>query len=675
MISYMLIKTHSLLPSMKYATVTRVIRNAKSNVNMFHKNEDLIRSNPQFQFGTRSYTNLRIRKRKCQGTSDQSSFYITTPIYYVNGDPHVGHAYTSVVSDIIARFASLDGKDTFFLTGTDEHGQKVEQSAKLAGMTPIAFADTISSKFRCLVSELNCSNSDFIRTTEDRHKSAVQQLWNKLMENNQIYLGAYEGWYSIRDEAFYAESELIDGKAPTGAAVEWVKEESYFFKLSEWTDKLLAHYRENPDFVGPKGRINEVINFVAQEGGLRDLSISRTTFEWGIPVPGDPKHVVYVWLDALTNYLSAIGYPDTSESSAFNKYWPASIQIVGKDILRFHAIYWPAFLMAAGIPLPKRIYAHGWWTKDGEKMSKSLGNVIDPFELISKYGVDYVRYYMAAEIAFGNDGDFNEGTFNIRINSDLANDVGNLAQRVLTLIQKHCDSIIPTPGVLTPEDEDMISKSVNTLPLIRDCMQCQNIKQACELIMNISKHGNKYIDTAAPWNLRKTEAGTERMQTVLYVLLETIRGIAVLLQPFVPASSANMLDQIGAPTDWRSFQSLQHRIPSGISIGNPSPIFPKLEIEENVPDFKVTTRGGGGKVAVAAGGSGASKKQSQAVDLKLVESYSKLPSVDLERLILEVGSEIRHLKSNPDVSKDAIKAKVSDLVALKESLKIVSCGI
>jgi len=343
---------------------------------------------------------------------DNSPFYVTTPIYYVNGQPHLGHAYTSVAADVIARFQRKCGRDVYFLTGTDEHGQKVQTSANAAGKTPKEFADEVSATFRRLSDHLQCTYDRFIRTTDADHIATAQALWRKMEDNGDIYLGAYEGWYSIRDEAFYAEEELVDGKAPTGAPVEWVKEESYFFRLSKYSEPLLELYKNNPDFVGPDGRIREVISFVSQEGGLRDLSISRTTFDWGIPVPNNPKHVMYVWMDALTNYITALEYPKSiGNVGSVWRYWPADLHIVGKDILRFHTVYWPAFLMAAGLAPPKKVFAHGWWTVDGEKMSKSLGNVIDPFVLLERYNVDYVRYFLTAEVSFGGDGDFSIDSF------------------------------------------------------------------------------------------------------------------------------------------------------------------------------------------------------------------------------------------------------------------------
>ncbi|MGI9498794.1 MAG: methionine--tRNA ligase, partial [Geminicoccaceae bacterium] len=384
--------------------------------------------------------------------SSADCFYVTTPIYYVNDVPHIGHAYTTLACDAMARFAKLDGKEVRFLTGTDEHGQKVEKAAEGRGIAPQAFTDELSERFRELAGHMGVSNDDFIRTTEERHKRGVQALWRKLVDAGDIYLGGYAGWYAVRDEAFYTESELVDGKAPTGAPVEWVEEPSYFFRLSAWEEKLLSFYEENPDFIAPQSRRNEVISFV--KGGLQDLSISRTSFSWGIPVPDDPDHVVYVWLDALTNYMTALGYPD-EDAANYKKFWPADVHVIGKDILRFHAIFWPAFLLAADLQPPKRVFAHGWWTIEGEKMSKSLNNALDPYELIETYGLDQLRYFLLREVPFGNDGDFSRTAMVNRINSDLANDYGNLCQRVLSMIAKNCGGRVPqpVPGEVNADDQ------------------------------------------------------------------------------------------------------------------------------------------------------------------------------------------------------------------------------
>ncbi len=380
-------------------------------------------------------------------------FFITTPIYYVNDTPHLGHAYTTVACDVLARFMRLDGRHVRFLTGTDEHGQKVEQSARANGESPQEFTDRISATFREMARLLDISNDDFIRTTEPRHIRGVQALWRELERRGEIYLGRFAGWYSVRDEAFYDEGELVDGKAPTGAEVEWLEEENYFFRLSAWQDRLLEFYEANPDAVAPRSRRNEVISFV--RSGLRDLSISRTSFSWGIPVPGNPKHVIYVWLDALANYITAIGYPDTRDPE-FATFWPADIHVVGKDILRFHAVYWPAFLMAAGIEPPRRVFAHGWWTVEGQKMSKSLNNFIPPKQLVDSYGLDPVRYFLLRELPFGSDGDFSRRAVVGRLNGDLANDFGNLAQRVLVMINRNCAGCVPEPGRLSESDARLL---------------------------------------------------------------------------------------------------------------------------------------------------------------------------------------------------------------------------
>lgn len=587
---------------------------------------------------------------------DTSPYFITTPIYYVNGQPHLGHAYTSVCADVLARFQRCDGREVYFLTGTDEHGQKVEQSAVAANKTPIQFADEVSDRFRSLANSLGCSHDDFIRTTEERHRISVAALWKRLYDNNQIYLGAYEGWYSIRDEAFYAEDELVDGKAPTGAEVSWVKEESYFFRLSDWTQKLLDFYEKNPNFIGPKGRRNEVISFVSQEGGLKDLSISRTTFSWGLPVPGDNKHVIYVWLDALANYITALGFPESSgQTNNFKTFWPASLHLVGKDILRFHAIFWPAFLMAAGIEPPQRIFAHGWWTKDGEKMSKSIGNVLDPFELLDTYGKDYLRYFLVSEVPLGNDGDFTHEAFLNRINSDLANDVGNLAQRALSFVHKSCDGVVPAPSTLTDADKALLQATSDALITAREQMAVQNLKGMCETVIGVAKLGNKYIDVQAPWTLKKN-GETERMNTVLYVLTETIRRIAVLLSPIVPSSSTNMLDQIGIGKDstLRSFDSVSDATPllePGTRVQVPQPVFPKIEsVQSTASEQKRIDKKEKEKEVDFAG---------LGIDMSLDQLAAK---------INEVGATIRKLKE-AKADKDVIKPHVQELLAYKERYK------
>ncbi len=434
------------------------------------------------------------------------AFYITTPIYYVNDKPHIGHAYTSVACDVLARYRRLKGEQVKFLTGTDEHGQKVEKSAAKAGVQPQAFVDEVSQSFRELCDTMNISNDDFIRTTEDRHKTAAQAIWQTMAEKGDIYLSSYAGWYSVRDEAFYAESELVEGKAPTGAEVEWLEEPSYFFKLSEYGDKLLEFYEKNPEFVKPASRFNEVKSFV--KSGLRDLSISRTSFNWGVPVPGDEKHVMYVWLDALTNYLSALGYP--KQDGDYATFWPADVHMVGKDILRFHAIYWPAFLMSANLPMPKRVFAHGWWTVEGEKMSKSLGNAIAPATLVDRFGLDQVRYYMLKAMPFGNDGDFAENRVAEVVNADLANNIGNLAQRTLSMIQKNCDGQVPKYDIhhAKPEDAALLDGAVKeALTAYHEAMDAGHLQQALNAIVKLGTDANGYIDQQQPWSLKKTDLG------------------------------------------------------------------------------------------------------------------------------------------------------------------------
>jgi len=509
-------------------------------------------------------------------------YYITTPIYYVNDKPHLGHAYTTIACDVLARFKRLDGFDVFFLTGTDEHGQKVQQAAEKEGVDPQLFTDGVSQNFRDLIKLLNYSNDDFIRTTEERHKKACQALWKTLVDAGEIYLSKYSGWYAVRDEAYYGEDELKDGPngkkiAPSGAECEWVEEESYFFRLSAWGDRLLEFYEQNPDFILPESRRNEVISFV--KGGLKDLSVSRTRLSWGVPIPDAPGHVMYVWIDALTNYLTAIGYPDV-DSESFKKYWPADVHMVGKDILRFHAVYWPAFLMAAKLAPPKRIFAHGWWTIEGQKMSKSLGNVIAPLDLVERYGVEQSRYFLLREVPFGNDGDFSHTQAILRINSDLANGFGNLVQRTLSQIYKNCGEAIPAHGPFTADDEKLLKQAqVTMLEQIRHELDRQRFNKALEVIMQLVYDANAYIDVQAPWTLKKTDLA--RMGTVLYVLAETIRCLALAIQPFMPDSANKILDQLSIPSDHRDLVALsaEKSLKVGTKIPQPQGVFPRIEEE------------------------------------------------------------------------------------------------
>ena len=510
------------------------------------------------------------------------SYYITTPIYYVNDKPHLGHVYTTVACDVLARFKRLDGYDVKFLTGTDEHGLKVKQAADKAGITPQEFTDKVSQNFRDLVGAMNYSNDDFIRTTEERHKKACAKLWTALVEAGEIYLDKYSGWYAVRDEAYYGEDELTttpDGKkiAPSGAECAWVEEESYFFRLSAWQDRLLKFYEDNPDAILPETRRNEVISFV--KSGLRDLSISRTNFDWGVPVPDAPKHVMYVWIDALTNYITAAGYADNPEE--FKKFWPADLHMVGKDILRFHTVYWPAFLMAAGLQPPKRVFAHGWWTIEGQKMSKSLGNVIAPADLIERYGVDGSRYFMLREVPFGNDGDFSHAQALLRINNDLANGLGNLAQRTLSMIAKNCDGKVPAHGDFTAEDKELLNMAqVKMLAAARMELDRQRFHKALEEIWSVVNAANAYIDSQAPWGLKKTDMA--RMETVLYVLAETIRCLGLVVQPVMPDSAAKILDQLSVGEGARDFTFLdeKHALKPGTSLPAPQGVFPRIVEEE-----------------------------------------------------------------------------------------------
>jgi methionyl-tRNA synthetase len=502
------------------------------------------------------------------------TFYITTPIYYVNGAPHIGHAYTSIAADVMARFKRLDGYDVFFLTGTDEHGQKVEQAAAAKGLDPKTYADQVSSDFKAMADAMNVSYDDYIRTTEDRHKAATAELWRRIERNGDIYLGHYEGWYAVRDEAFYDESELTkrpDGSfvAPSGAPVEWVREPSYFFRLSAFQDRLLKLYEENPEFIAPTSRRNEVTSFV--KGGLRDLSISRTTFNWGIPVPDAPGHVMYVWLDALNNYVTACGFPD--ETAPRWKYWPADVHFVGKDIIRFHAVYWPAFLMAAGLPLPKRISSHGWWVVEGEKMSKSLGNVVEARQMAQTYGLDQMRYFLLREKPFGADGSMSHPAIVTRINVDLANDLGNLAQRSLSLIARNCGGQLPPRGPATEDDRALLDAAAALPDLLRAHVDRQTFHDGLEEIWKVVRAANGYIDRQAPWALNKTDK--TRMGSVLRVLVDTVRVIATLLQPVMPASMEKMLDQLGVPAGNRDFASLSTPLEDGTTLPPPQGVFPR----------------------------------------------------------------------------------------------------
>ncbi len=502
-------------------------------------------------------------------------YLITTPIYYVNGSPHIGHAYTSIAADVVARWKRLDGFDVFFLTGTDEHGQKVERAAADRGLTTMGFVDAVAAEFQLMAASLGISHDDFIRTTSARHVRACQALWRRMEAAGQIYLGSYDGWYALRDEAFYGADEIEDGPdgqkwaMATGAPVAWVQEPSYFFRLSDWGPRLLAFYDANPDFIAPTGARNEILSFV--RGGLHDLSISRTSFSWGVPVPDHPGHVMYVWLDALTNYLSALGWPDGEAVSR----WPADLHLVGKEIARFHAVYWPAFLMAAGLPVPKRVFAHGWWTVEGAKMSKSLGNAIAPSALIAEAGLDPLRFYLLREVPFGRDGDFSRRGLVARLNGELANELGNLAQRTLTQIARNLVGERPAiPASPTPEDQALLA-SASALPeRLRPLIDRQALGEALEEVWSVVRASNAFIDREAPWALRKSDPA--RMAAVLRVLTDVLRAIATVLLPFMPASMGALLDQLGVPADARTLAALATPLAGGATLPAPFPLFPRL---------------------------------------------------------------------------------------------------
>ena len=504
-------------------------------------------------------------------------YYITTAIAYPNGPPHIGHAYEAIATDAIARFMRLDGRDVFFLTGTDEHGIKMLQTAAKENLTPRQLLERNVPRFQAMVKKFNCSNDDFIRTTEARHYRSSEAIWERMEAAGDIYLDKYSGWYSVRDEAYYDESEIrLDANGqrlgPNGTPVEWVEEESYFFKLSKYADKLLDLYRRIPDFVLPKERLNEVASFV--RGGLQDLSLSRSTFDWGIKVPGSPKHIMYVWVDALTNYITAVGFPDT-ESAKFKRYWPADLHVIGKDIVRFHAVYWPAFLMSAGVDVPRRIFSHGFLFNRGEKMSKSVGNVIDPFALAEAYGVDQLRYFLLREVPFGQDGNYSHEAIVARINADLANDLGNLAQRSLSMMARGLGGVLPKPASLQPGDQAMLVAADALIGKAREAMATQQLHQVLNTVWAVVADANRYFAGAAPWALAKTDPA--RQGTVLYVTAEVLRQVGILVLPFMPASAGKLLGLLAIPQHERRFAYLggDHRIAVGANLPTPVAVFPR----------------------------------------------------------------------------------------------------
>ena len=506
------------------------------------------------------------------------NYYITTPIYYPSAKPHMGHAYSSIIADFFARFKRMDGYEVHFLTGTDEHGLKIQRAAEKEKIDTLKFCNEISQTFRDLSKTLNLSNTDFIRTTEDRHKKTVQHLWTQLEKNDDIYLSKYSGWYSVSDEAFYNEDEIIENNGTkkatvSGSTVEWIEEESYFFRLSKWQDNLLKYYEENPDFISPKSRKNEVISFV--KSGLKDLSISRKSFSWGIKVPNNPDHVIYVWLDALTNYISALNYPNINEK-LYKKFWPASVHLIGKDILRFHAVYWPAFLMAAKIPLPHKVYGHGWILSGDEKMSKSKGNILDPLDIIETYGVDPLRYYLIKEVSFGNDGNISKGRLEDCINSDLANNYGNLCQRVTAFAEKNCSSKIPKINKFSNDDLKMLNNFTNNLPTIRNQIDNQNINFYINFIVSALFEANKYFNDQEPW---KKKDDQDRLNTIVYTSLEMIRKISFMLYPIIPNSIKKALTIFNIKTEDIDFESIASHdlLKTGNDINKIDILFKKIE--------------------------------------------------------------------------------------------------
>ena len=515
------------------------------------------------------------------------NFFITTAISYPNGRPHIGHAYEIMATDTIARYHRLNGENVYFSTGTDDHGQKMLQTAREQGKTAQELADELTPAFREMAQALNCSHDDFIRTSEARHHASVSELWQRIADNGRddIYKDSYKGWYSVRDEAFYGEDELSDDGegnklSPQGTPVEWLEEDSYFFRLSAYEDKLLAHFEANPEFLMPDSRRNEIVSFI--KGGLKDLSISRTAFDWGVPVPGDKDHVMYVWMDALTNYLSVLDYPD--RNGRFADFWPCSLHVIGKDITRFHTVYWPAFLMAADLPLPKQVFAHGFLTVKGEKMSKSLGNVLDPMVLAEHYGVDALRYFFLREVPFGRDGSFSDEAIVNRVNADLANDIGNLALRSLSMIAKNCDASLPSPQEFSAEDEAVLALFDGLKAQTDKAMQGHEVHNYLAVVMDAVSEANRYFASEEPWALKKENP--ERMGTVLYVTAELVRQAAILLQPVIPAGAAQLLDLLDIAQEYRDFASLgaDYRLTPGTALPTPQGVFPRLSMMEDGSD-------------------------------------------------------------------------------------------
>ncbi|MGG3573665.1 methionine--tRNA ligase [Bacillus gobiensis] len=561
---------------------------------------------------------------------EKNTFYITTPIYYPSGKLHIGHAYTTVAGDAMARYKRLRGFDVMYLTGTDEHGQKIQQTAEKNNTTPQEYLDHEAEVIKELWKKLDISNDDFIRTTETRHKTVVEKIFKKLLDNGDIYLDEYEGWYSIPDETFYTETQLVDverdengtitgGKSPdSGHPVELIKEESYFFRMSKYADRLLAYYKENPDFIQPESRKNEMINNFIKPG-LEDLAVSRTTFDWGIPVPGNPKHVIYVWIDALSNYITALGY-DTGQDEKYKKYWPADVHLVGKEIVRFHTIYWPIMLMALDLPLPKKVFAHGWLLMKDGKMSKSKGNVVDPVTLIDRYGLDSLRYYLLREVPFGSDGVFTPEGFIERVNFDLANDLGNLLNRTVAMINKYFDGQIKSyAGPVTPFDKNLSDMALQTVKSYEKAMDNMEFSVALNQLWQFVSRTNKYIDETAPWVLAKDKEKENELQSVMYHLAESLRIIAVLLKPFLTKAPEQIFLQLGvledSLTSWESISEFGRLADTKVQAG--SPLFPRLDAEEEVAYIKNKMQG-----SVPA-----AKKETK------IEEVEKLPEIGIDEFM------------------------------------------